>query len=300
MSTLSSRSALNLQARLEDLENDEKLMDEERQNNIEMDNDVGLHMFSNESTSSSVSNESTISSKSASNLENRLNEFEPSKTVEKTESPKGSCNSEVIFKQPTSPVRLESSPSILKISSVVSLATTISSCTGLAERLDDFESHTIEESFKPMEIEKKQIFPTISSFNSIQSTMSSKSAQNLQTRLHDFDNEPTNYTNILPDTTISRETSFIQAEHETTLQESEIAVKESDIQRSKFLSDGKFVLVMMFQLCVLNHIFVSFQIIIQITDQSVKAAISTHHSQFHHLQQSHQFQLKCALKQPQP
>ena len=271
MSTISSRSAFNLGARLADLENDEKLMNAEGPSSSEPIDDTYLKIlesynpqtFSNDSSSndSNVLNEenetkttetnsvfkqpietakqnetkmpnsffkiistesfanSTISSKSGTNLAERLNDFE-SHTIEENFRPL--CNKDsvinednlliaaetkCIFKQPIEIIKQNETKlpsSFYKISSTDSFAnSTISSKSGLAERLNDFESHTIEENFRPIDFERKEeeeqqqekpndfILPVANSFsvNSIQSTLSSQSAKNLQERLEDFENE---------------------------------------------------------------------------------------------------------------
>jgi hypothetical protein len=166
MSTISSRSAVNLPARLADFENDEKLMNEDRVT-CEPQNNDDYQMFSNESSNTSLN----------SNEQEREEAFKlPDK---------------VLFKQPIE--KAVNQNEFSKISSVESLAnSTVSSRTGtgLAERLNDFETETIEENFNPIEkTHEPQGIIHVNSMASIKSTISSQSAKNLQERLQDFENE---------------------------------------------------------------------------------------------------------------
>ena len=166
MSTISSRSAINLPARLADFENDEKLMNEDKAAAAVESYDY--QMFSNESSNTS------------------LNSNEQEKEEEALKLP---IEKEVLFKQPVE-VALNKNE-FSKINSLESFAnSTVSSRTGtgLAERLNDFETETIEENFQPME-RVDQGISHVNSLASVKSTISSQSAKNLQERLQDFENE---------------------------------------------------------------------------------------------------------------
>jgi hypothetical protein len=162
MSTISSRSAVNLPARLADFENDEKLMNEDRVT-CEPQNNDDYQMFSNESSNTSLNS----------------NEQEGEEAFKLPDK--------VLFKQP-----IEKAVNQNEVSKISSVDSTVSSRTGtgLAERLNDFETETIEENFNPIEkTHEPQGIIHVNSMASIKSTISSQSAKNLQERLQDFENE---------------------------------------------------------------------------------------------------------------
>lgn len=225
MSTISSRSALNLPARLADLENDEKIMEMET---ATQNNEKNYQMFSNDSSNSSLLNDEDDEDK-----EHHVT------LTEKTD--------DALFKQPVDVTENRNSTiGFLKINSGDSFAnSTVSSKTGtgLAERLNDFETQTIEENFNGdilivfMEtIQQRQddinnsTIHTVNSMTSVKSTMSSQSAKNLQERLEDFENESISDYKISGNDVTSESNNLIaDNEQNTTIQDFEREFEISEV-----------------------------------------------------------------------
>lgn len=223
MSVISSRSASNLQARLDDLENDENLMNrgqERESNDVEMNlqsdtlvNCDDIQKSAN-SSSSFDSTLSTLSSKSGRDLEKRLTEVQTPMSEDAQETQQISEDNSIVsddtslFKVPTILPEASKTQDLKKNLSISSTLSTMSSNSNLSDRLDEVQTgSTADFNLMIQKINNNQTSPfkkpvnissaaetlneqtmkkTISVASTL-STLSSKSGSNWPERLKDFD-----------------------------------------------------------------------------------------------------------------